>query len=185
MSHAKVLNLPMLGKDSGVRATRSLISGVTSRRGRWKLITPGDPSKHGRGSHVITADAKIANGKKYSRLLKTFSNGIDINWVNKDLKAQSGFPVMEAALGLVPGAGTAYGLLSTALKETSGEKHASVLARVKDQVVEIEQIGNFGNKTVHVARFYIVDPYRKTNRGPGMAWLFHEERHDIVGSVAM
>lgn len=169
------LTLHPLPKASNVKGNSSMVSGLTSGGRRFKLIQPVGPHQ----LYKITTEGKMANGKLYTRTLKTFSVGTDLSWVNNDLKAQNGFPVLEAALGLVPGAGTAYGLINTAIGQMSGQQHASVLARVHDKVVATEQIGKYNGRPTHVLMLFIVDPFRKTTKGTGMAWLIHEERREV------
>jgi hypothetical protein len=52
------------------------------------------------------------------------------------------------------------------------------IARVGDQVWQIEEIGKVGTKVVHVGSYWVVDPYRK--QAPEKGWLIHEERTELT-----
>ncbi len=180
------MTLPNLIADTGKRVTDSMISGITHGRGRFTLIQPGNPYRHGRGSWIPSPQGNVAiqeikkqSRTSYVRHLKTFQQSNDLKWVNKDLLGGDNYPLVEGLLSLIPGPGIGFGLSTLGVNQLSAT-HPTALARLYDKIYQIEKIGLYAGKPTHVAYFLLVDPYRKTTRGPGMGWLFHEERHTLT-----
>ena len=167
--------LKQLPADSGQRLAWLAISTFTPSAGRFRLIKMGSPTKFGKGAWILTAAGKKSIGKMATYCLHTFrtGSGTKMKKLNRYLKGASNYHVMDEVIGAIPGVGTAYGLMKTAL---SGERHTDVLARIHDKVCVTEVIGKWKNKPTHMARFILVDPYRKRKKG---SWLIHEERTNV------
>jgi len=171
--------LTKLAPDSKMRINWLAISTFTPSSGKFRLIQMGNPFQHGRGSWIPSAEGNKANGKGVAYCLYKFSSGTDpkLQSLNGHLKAESKHPYIETLFGTIStmSIGTVYSVAMYGINRAAAT-HYTALARIYDEICVYEQIGMVGTTPTHMARFYLVDPFRKSRSG----WLLHEERTEVV-----
>jgi len=116
----------------------------------------------------------------------TLPVGIEDNFTftfNTALLGGDSYPVLTAVLGTAAGvasagAGLLFTVATTALSVSQTSRR--VLARAGDELWQVEEIGKNGSSVIHVAAYFLVDPFR----GQGVnsrikGWLIHEERKNL------
>ncbi len=179
----------IIDSDTGVRLATSHIYGFTAVGGGIELvkITLRDGKWGG-----VPKDVQLTKIGARKRML-AFSNANKgfLEIVNKDLAGGDSFPVLKAVLGVATGvvsfgAGLAFTVLTTA-SEISQSK-SPVLARFGDEVWREEKIGKtvsssfFGKDRqvgVHIARYFLEDPFRRQRNIVPYKWLVVEKRTDL------
>lgn len=194
--------LTVLCEDSGKRLPEKIIMGFDQMAGGLHLIT-----RTSLQSDWVPRGGTASLLKNLHSAKKVWAfgsaNGVHRNLLNHTLKGDS-FPILDAALvmaiggvGLLSGGGAmiiggcliafngAKGLIKTETRDTD------VLARVGDEILQIEEIGkqredhwfsSDGYVATHVVSYFLIDPYRSGGHhrcGVG-GWLLHEQRRPIA-----
>lgn len=171
-----------------MRLPDSIITGLTKSltQARYQLIrSKVNPSGAGFITGPTNGTASLLSNVQARRLLWTAKeNDGFLKMLNKELQGGEGYPILSAVVGegvgRIPVLGTAVSLLFSAVSagvDLSKTSH-TVIARVGDQVWQIEEIGRVGAKIVHVGFYWVVDPCRK--QSPEKKWLIHEQRTELA-----
>jgi len=199
MSNAQIMSkLQQLQPCSNKHLPDSVITGMTLSftHARTQLIrSRSNPSGAGYIYVPTQGTSSLLQNTRAIRKLMALPAGVEDNYthmLNTALMGGTSYPILEAVLGTVTGAvsagaGLLFTVAGTALSLSKTSQR--VLARLGDELWQVEEIGK--DKTskwfdgdakgaVHIASYFLVDPYR--GRGPvkSKGWLIHEERTELT-----
>lgn len=112
--------------------------------------------------------------------------------LNTALLGGESYPILEAVAGTIAGAASGgAGLLFTVSSTALNLARTShrVLARTGDEIWQVEEIGRVKKSgllggvemaVVHVASYFLFDPYRSRGNVRSAGWLIHEERVELA-----
>ncbi len=193
MSNSQIIDaLKELKPPSNKSLPNYIISGMTQSlwQARYQLIT-AQANPEGAGFISVptkgTASLLEKENTRAARWLMTIDGADGFTaMLNKELAGGERYPVLNAVLSIATGAisfgaGSLFTIGTTAIDLS--KTHQGVQARVGDELWQLEEIGKvktaFGGwKVVHVAAYFLVDPFRA--RTPTKGWLIHEERHQLT-----
>ncbi len=186
MSNGHMKILPELGPSTGRSLPSSTINGFMAREKyrRFALIDVHFVGA-GRNLHYRPApgiDLTKANASKRRLFNFDTAHSRFQQSVNKELGGGRSYPILTGLLsigaGIVSGgAGIIFTLITSAAD--AGRQVQPVMARLGDELWQVEQVGKVKGKVVHVEYFVLWDPYRRQANVPS-EWIIHEDRHDVV-----
>ena len=183
MSSAILNHLQELQKPSGKHLIMTVVAGIHDNNLPRALVVEEVIRNAKIVMKPLNGAASLAHpqNRQSIRKVNMLDNSFLINELNTALLGGTSYPILTAVLGTAAGlASTGAGLLFAAattglsLSQTSRR----VLARDRDEIWHVEEIGKVGNVATYVSSFILVDPYRK--QIPKKGWLIHEERDEVL-----
>lgn len=177
--------LQELKKDSGVSIMKSVKPYIRDPSQPLKLVEPVRVANAKWKVKLRGGESSLMNpqNRRSVRKVRTLSYGSEqiINQLNTALLGAKNYPVLTTVLGITAGlasggAGLLFTLGTTALSLNNPIQH--VLARLGDEIWQVEEIGKVGSTPMFVNYAFIVDPFRFQIQTKG--WLINEERYELV-----
>ena len=185
MSTDIVSKLPELKKDSGVRLNQAVKSLIQNHDKPRALVTDVQIANAEWAVKPKSGGSTLGNplNRFFRRKVKTLSSGNFhiINQLNFTLAGGESYPVLTAVLGTAAGFASAGGSLIFTVATTkisASNVVQKVMARIDDEIWQVEEIGKVGNQPTYISSFFIVDPFR--GQTPTKGWLIHEERQNVI-----
>lgn len=178
-------DLPGLGEPTNRHLSNPSLAGI--RSGLTDPLKLVDPTMDvWDDEYEVDDDVDLASTNAAFRKALTFDarNEEFMTSLNQELAGEPSYPVTTAVLGeiagLIPGAGTAFTVVTTGL--STFQQSLSVLARLGDEVWVSEQVGTVGSEAVHQEQIWLLDPYRLqgTDEELQAVWVLHEERTPVT-----
>jgi hypothetical protein len=185
MNTSMLQKLPELGQPTSARLPQSIRDGFMVYSSQRFLLIKVHFEGAGRNLHYRPAPG-INLGLKNSSKRRLFNFDADHakfqKTVNRQLAGGESYPILTGLLSIGAGiasfgAGTVFTLVTAAAD--SGRQVQTVMARLGDELWQVELVGKKKGKIVHVEYFVLWDPYRRDAEVPS-DFIIHEERREVV-----